>query len=387
MAEAALPVIRRQLPVYSPVTLSGVTRAGTALVRPSEVDALRAEVAQRYLASRVELTGSGTQALQVAVTIAQKRVGGAVALPAFQCYDLASAAVGAGVRVALYDVNPRTLAPDIDSVRQAMRAGARTVVIAPLYGIPVEWESLASEIESAGGVAIEDAAQGHGATWHGRPLGAWGGLSVLSFGRGKGWCGGSGGALLARMGWEREELPTLPAPSLADELRVVAQLKAQWILGRPSLYGLPAALPGLHLGETVYHPPRVPRRITRAAAAAARAHAAASDWEANFRRKRAEQFVRRMFVAPHGGVAGYLRMPVLIPIDLTPAHTALGISRSYPTTLASLPVVRERLVGSGPYPGAEELAARLATLPTHSKVTPTEAARIEILAGFGEVTK
>ena len=385
MAEAALPVIRRQLPVYSPVTLGGVTRAGTALVRPSEVDALRAEIAQRYSASRVELTGSGTQALQIAITIAQKRVGGVVALPAFQCYDLAAAAVGAGVRVALYDVNPRTLAPDTDSVRRAMRAGARTVVIAPLYGIPVEWESLAKEIESAGGVAIEDAAQGHGATWHGRPLGAWGALSVLSFGRGKGWCGGSGGALLARQGWEREELPALPAPSLGDELRVVAQLKAQWILGRPSLYGLPAALPGLHLGETVYHPPRVPRRITRAAAAAARAHAAASDQEAHFRRKRAEQFVRRMFVPPEGGVAGYLRMPVVTPTHLTPAHTALGVARSYPTTLASLPVVRERLVGSGPYPGAEELAARLVTLPTHSRVTPAEATRIEAMAsGFGE---
>ena len=84
MAEAALPVIRRQLPVYSPVTLGGVSRAGTALVRPSEVDALRAEIAQRYTASRVELTGSGTQALQIAITIAQERVGGAVALPAFQ---------------------------------------------------------------------------------------------------------------------------------------------------------------------------------------------------------------------------------------------------------------------------------------------------------------
>ena len=195
----------------------------------------------------------------------------------------------------------------------------------------------------------------------------------------------AGDEALADAGWEREELPPLPAPSLADELRVVAQLKAQWILGRPSLYGLPAALPGLHLGETVYHPPRTPRGITRAAAAAARAHGAAADREAHFRRKRAEQFVRRMFVPPDGGVAGYLRMPVVTPTHMTPAHTALGIARSYPTTLASLPVVRERLVGSGPYPGAEELAARLVTLPTHSRVTPNEAARIETLAaGFGE---
>src|SRR5262249_32555971 len=99
VAEAALPVIRRQLPVYSPVTLSGVARAGTAPARPSEVDALRQELAARYSAPKVELWGSGTQSLQVAITMAQKRLGGAVALPAFQCYDLASAAAGAGVKV------------------------------------------------------------------------------------------------------------------------------------------------------------------------------------------------------------------------------------------------------------------------------------------------
>lgn len=370
-------MIRRQLPVYSPVTLRGVTRAGTALVRPSEVDALRLELAQRYGAPKVELWGSGTQALQAAIGVAQRRVGGAVALPAFQCYDLASAAVGAGVKIALYDVNPETFAPDLDSLRRAMTAGARAVVIAPLYGTPVEWESLAKEVERAGGVAIEDAAQGHGALWHGRPLGAWGGLSALSFGRGKGWCGGSGGALFARNGWEREDMPSPDAPSFTAELRVMVQLKAQWVLGRPSLYGLPAAVPGLHLGETVYHPPRPLRGITRAAAAAVRAHAARSDVEAQVRRERAAKLSGAVAKVAAGGTAGYLRFPFVAPIDITPARTALGMARGYPTTLAALPVVRERLVGPpGPFPGAEELAAHLVTLPTHSQVSGTEFAQV-----------
>ena len=241
-------MIRRQLPVFSPVTTGGVVRAATAPVRPSEVDALRSELSQRFGAPRVELFGSGTQALQVAIAIAHRKVGGPVALPGFQCYDLASAAVGADVPVALYDVDPRTLGPDLDSLRRVLAAGARVVVVAPLFGIPVPWDVVAREVEAAGGVAIEDAAQGHGASWHDRPLGSWGGLSVLSFGRGKGWCGGAGGALLLRNGWEGEEIAAPEPSALIDEIRVMIQLEAQQVLGRPSVYGVPASLPSLHLG-------------------------------------------------------------------------------------------------------------------------------------------
>ncbi|HEX4560955.1 MAG TPA: DegT/DnrJ/EryC1/StrS family aminotransferase, partial [Gemmatimonadales bacterium] len=157
-------MIRRQLPVYSRVTISGMVRAGLAAIGGSQLPALRDELAKRYAASRTVLFASGTQALQTAISIAHRRVGGIVGLPAFQCYDLVSAAVGADVQVALYDLDPATLAPDPHSLRRLVAAGARVVVIAPLYGIPVPWDALAKEVESAGGVAIEDAAQGHGAS-------------------------------------------------------------------------------------------------------------------------------------------------------------------------------------------------------------------------------
>lgn len=386
-------MIRRQLPVYSPVTLLGISRAGTALFRRSERDLLREELATRYDARRVELWGSGTQALQVAISVAQRRVGAGpregapVALPAFQCYDLVSAAVGAGVRVAFYDVDPGTLAPDLDSLRRTLVAGARTVVIAPLYGVPVPWDSIAREVEAAGGVAIEDAAQGHGASWKSRPLGSWGPLSVLSFGRGKGWCGGSGGALLARDGWERQDIPTPGLPGVAAEARVVVQLKAQWILGRPALYGIPAALPGLHLGETVYHPPRRPHALARGAAAAVRAHRSASDREAEVRRTNARILHEQVpaIGSTGNGVAGFLRLPVRIPAGTRVVPSHLGVARSYPTTLAGLAPVRDRLVDTGPWPGAETLARELVTLPVHSRVT--EADRRDILDWLSRARK
>ena len=57
--------------------------------------------------------------------------------------------------------------------------------------------AIAEIAERHGLAVVEDAAQGLGATWRGRPLGSFGDVSVLSFGRGKGWTGGVGGALLA----------------------------------------------------------------------------------------------------------------------------------------------------------------------------------------------
>lgn len=368
-------MIRRQLPVYSRVTVSGIIRAGLAAVGGSPVAELRDELAKRYSASRVVLFGSGTQALQTAIGIAHRRVGGIVGLPAFQCYDLVSAAVAADVQVALYDLDPATLAPDPDSLRRLVAAGARVVVIAPLYGIPVPWDAISKEVESAGGVAIEDAAQGHGASWRDRPLGGWGNLSVLSFGRGKGWCGGSGGALLLRNGWETEAVAEPQGPGLAAEARVVMQLKAQWLLGRPALYGLPAAVPGLHLGETVYHPPKDPVGITKAAAAAVRAHATPSQHEAGMRRDNARRLLREAGIAgatiPAGGTAGFLRLPLRLTRDheADAVPVALGVARSYPTTLGVLPALKGHFAGAGALPGAESLARGLVTVPTHSRIT------------------
>ncbi|MEO5588654.1 MAG: aminotransferase class I/II-fold pyridoxal phosphate-dependent enzyme, partial [Gemmatimonadaceae bacterium] len=86
----------------------------------------------RFNAATVVLTGSGTQALHsaIAMTAAQAPPGSTVALPAFSCYDVASAAIGAGMPVALYDLDPSTLGPDRASLERVLQSGARVVVVA-----------------------------------------------------------------------------------------------------------------------------------------------------------------------------------------------------------------------------------------------------------------
>src|SRR5262245_42349438 len=141
-------MIRHQLAVYSPISAGGLLRAaGAAFEPPAAATArLSALLRQVYEADEAILVGSGSQALQLAITESARSYADApiVALPAFTCYDVATAAVGAGFPVILFDVNPATLEPDFESVRAALQAGARIVVVSPLYGFPVDWTTLTS---------------------------------------------------------------------------------------------------------------------------------------------------------------------------------------------------------------------------------------------------
>src|SRR5690606_25328323 len=85
-----------------------------------------------------------------------------IALPAYGCYDLATACDGAEVEVLLYDIDPETLGPDWTSLEWALAQGARTIVVAYLYGMPVDLGRVRSLAAAHQAVIIEDAAQGIG---------------------------------------------------------------------------------------------------------------------------------------------------------------------------------------------------------------------------------
>jgi len=139
-------------------------------------------------------TDSGTGALTLALRAAAPAL---VALPAWGCYDLATAADGADVAVWLYDLDPRTLGPADGAIEAALTAGADVVVLAHFHGVPVDLPRARRLADAAGALVVEDAAQGAGISVAGRAAGTHGSLGVLSFGRGKGVTGGRGGALLA----------------------------------------------------------------------------------------------------------------------------------------------------------------------------------------------
>lgn len=392
-------IVRWQLPAYSPISFAVLRRA--ILRGPgggaADLVALSRLLEQEFGSERAVLYGSGTDALQVALHVALRTVrDSAIALPAFSCFDVATAAVATRGRLRFYDVDPSTLGPDMGSLERVLARGTRIVIISPLYGFPVDWEAIANLLARHGALPVEDAAQGAHASWKGRPLGSLGPVSVLSFGRGKGWTGGSGGALLFRdqSPWDGLQ-PALAEVTVGDgssvpDLRVRGLLVAQWALGRPAWYGIPRALPWLRLGETVYRDPTPPRPMTGTAAACIAASRDAAEREGGTRRIAAAAIldavgsgsrVRAVRPIP-GATPGYLRLPLRLADGLggfeRPMEAIrLGLAPSYPSVLPALPPVRPWVdEATSHWPGAEELTRTLFTAPTHSLVTRGEQAKL-----------
>ncbi|HET9982680.1 MAG TPA: DegT/DnrJ/EryC1/StrS family aminotransferase [Longimicrobiales bacterium] len=394
-------ILRHQLPAYSPLAgrtlLAGLRAAargpgptGGAALRPTPEDEAARLLRQHFGCRDVLLTDSGTSALALALrTLARGRP---AALPAYGCFDIATAAAGAGVDVLLYDVAPDTLGPDLDSLRRVLRDGAGAVVVAHLFGIPVDVRQLRALAADAGATVIEDAAQASGVEVAGGPAGAAGAVGVLSFGRGKGVAAGRGGALLANTAdgaGAVEEARTWLGAGGAGAAHVAAAA-AQWLLARPVVYGIPASLPFLGLGQTVLRPVAPPLAMSRAAAAMLPLSWSLAADEARIRRRNAERLRRRL--APGATLRipriapttrpGYLRLPVVPGPRGSTGRGApaprLGILRGYPLPLGELPILaRAWRNREAALPGARLLAERLLTLPTHSRLAEPDLRALE----------
>lgn len=374
---------RRQLPVASRVEAGAIRAATVAALAhdPQLPAAVMRALRERYGAQRVALTDSGTSALVAALRLTAGK-NGTAAFPGYACVDLAAAARFAGVRVRLYDIDPDTLGPDLASLAAAIERGVDVIVVAHLYGFPADMRGVEELAKSAGVPVIEDAAQGAGGTLGDRVLGSFGALSILSFGRGKGTTGGNGGALLCRdatfavsFSEARRRLGPRPAG-----LRDLFGVSAQWLLGRPALYGIPSAIPGLHLGEMVYHPAHEPHALSWAAASLVHRALDGASRDVAIRRRIASALemaavegadIRPIDPIPTA-VSGYLRFPIR-DHGSRAERPDMGILRGYKLTLHEQLELRPCLVaGEPPTPGATELARTLFTLPTHYMVTPSD---------------
>lgn len=381
----------RQPPVWSPLDLrailAGIRAAWLGNGAQSRAG-LEGIIHDRYAPAALHLTDSGTSALRLTLRAVWADTGAPIALPAYGCYDIATAALGAEVPFFLYDLDPRTLSPDLESLRQVLEAGARGVVVAHLFGLPADVVGVQAVVGRHSGILIEDAAQAIGCEHLGRPAGSLGALGVLSFGRGKGLTGGSGGAALVNdrrlagsveRAWGEAVRGQPPRGGLVASLKVVAQ----WLLARPGWYSIPASIPLLRLGETVYRPPH-PISAMNAFSTGVLTHSFAQASEENQNRRRralalsggVHPAVARWPI-PAGWIPGWLRYPIVLPdtaeTSLSDDLVRAGVACGYPSTLAGLAGFGgRRLNPEAAFPGAGLLARRLVTLPTHRFVRDAE---------------
>jgi dTDP-4-amino-4,6-dideoxygalactose transaminase len=369
----------------------------------SAIERSRQLVCSAFGARAATLTDSGTTALTLALLAAQLARSGPIALPAYGCFDLVTAVVGAGGRAVFYDLDPHSLQPERGSLSRALAAAPAALVVAHLFGIPMDLDAVAAGVRSQT-VVVDDAAQAVGAFLRGAPAGSLGSFGVLSFGRGKGIAGTGGGALLAFTDEAAQLLRDVAGRLGAGSRGWLAwgKLVTQWALGRPSLYGIAAAMPFLHLGETRYRVPGPLHAISACAGGAVSACWERLAGESDQRRHhgmtldsvaRASAQVRRV-VPPAGAIPGYLRYPVLsatlaAAVARFGSVRALGLERGYPHPLPQLAALQDRVLNPGErFPGASVLAEELVTLPTHRLVSEGDVRQLStlLLAGPDRLT-
>jgi dTDP-4-amino-4,6-dideoxygalactose transaminase len=142
------------------------------------------------------LTHSCTAALEMSALLAELQPGDEVIMPSYTFTSTANAFVLRGAVPVFVDIRADTLNLDETLVEAAITPRTRAIVPVHYAGVACEMDTLVDIARRHRLLLIEDAAQGYGSSYRGRPLGSIGDLGCLSFHETKNVISGEGGALL-----------------------------------------------------------------------------------------------------------------------------------------------------------------------------------------------
>lgn len=125
--------------------------------------------------------GNGLEALELALLAEGIGPGDEVIIPAHTFVATALAVVNVGARPTLVDVEADTGLIDCTRIEGAIGPATRAIIPVHLYGHPVDMDPILRLAEGRSLYVLEDAAQAHGATYHGRPCGSLGHAAAFSF--------------------------------------------------------------------------------------------------------------------------------------------------------------------------------------------------------------
>ena len=147
---------------------------------------------------------SGTAGLHLGLLAAGVGPGDEVIIPSFTFAATANAVVLTGATPVFADIEPDQFCLDAEAVEAAVTERTKGIMPVHLYGHPADMTRLGAVADHHGLAIFEDAAQAHGAAWHGGPVGTFGTFGLFSLYPTKNMTSGEGGmvscadALLAR---------------------------------------------------------------------------------------------------------------------------------------------------------------------------------------------
>ena len=277
--------LRRLPPSAAPLGVRDLVAGVAGLVRPAAALArIERELGAALEARDVVLMSSGRAALvlilRALTQLADRR---RVILPAYTCYSVPAAIVRSGCEPVPCDIDAATLDFDFAQLERLLAESPPLAVVSShLFGRTADVARARQLAHAHQAFVIDDAAQAFGMRTAAGPHGMLGDVGFYSFGRGKAVTLGSGSAIVtarADIGEAlRREYAKIDGPGVASGCKTLVEAAMMTVFLRPSLYWMPAALPFLGLGETVYETDFTLARLSGAQAGLLR------DWRERLRR-------------------------------------------------------------------------------------------------------
>lgn len=388
-------------PGGSPLPFAALSRGIAARGRgDAAADELKNMLGARFGQKHVFLSGSGRQALCELIRALKilRPERDEVLIPAYVSFSVPSAVVAAGCRVALYDLDPLTLAPDLAGLENALSERTLAVLLCPLFGLAFDASPAKRLCREYGAALVDDAAQSMGASvGEGIQSGTQGDAGIFSLSRGKPMTAVEGGILFTQnddiANAVRRNSTRPPVPSTVVLLLKSLALTA---LRRPEFYRIPRSMPWLKIGESIFDPDFSSGGFSGFQAGLA-VHALERLERVNaMRRENAKAYnealgtsrqirvisetpgtraiyIRQPLVAAPGGQSGGAAKPWNRRVSAQAAR--LGVSPGFPLPIGRIPALAPHLApiharakggaGAAAFPGAGFLADNLVTLPTH----------------------
>lgn len=331
-----------------------VLRSGMVAQGP-EVAAFEQEFAEHFVPGRPAVAvNSGTAGLHLGLLAAGVGAGDEVIVPSFTFAATGNSVALTGATPVFVDIEPDTFSLDPDAVAAAITENTKGILPVHLYGHPArmrELEALAAE----GGVELyEDAAQAHGASLDGRPVGSFGEFAMFSLYPTKNMTSGEGGMV---------------ATATEEIARRVKLLRNQGMERQyeNEVVGFNARMTDIHaaIGRV---------QLTKVDAWTAQRQANAAFLDAN---------LRGVVVPPvaDGAVHVYHQYTVRVPEDRDGFVAALKAEHNVGAGVY-YPIPNHRLPSLAPYapgldlPETEKAAREVVSLPVHPSLSEADLERI-----------
>jgi perosamine synthetase len=209
--ESRRPRLRLARPDVGDAELEAIRRVFSSgiLTNGEETIAFEDEFAERHRADHAVAFANGTVALTGLFLALGIGPGDDVIVPSFTFISTATSVLHVGARPVFADIDPETFNLDPDDVVRRMTPDTKAIVPVHYGGQPADLGPLRAIADDRRIALLEDAAEAHGATYDGRPVGTIGHAGMFSFTPTKNITTGEGG------------LVTTDDGALADRLRLL----------------------------------------------------------------------------------------------------------------------------------------------------------------------